>query len=179
MLEIWLSNVRKRSMEMRNWSFCSVPEFVEDNGLDQTEVVVGWTGEASRGGESNSPEEERLSSPPKAEGKAGAVSGACEYRLDAARVGASLWLATGWWDEPDGIELGELSTTWVCSTELRVTLLLRALLFLSVLLGPGRWSSVRLELAAADESRGDSRSKPNCSKERLKVDADWGRERRS
>ena len=78
MLEIWLSKARKRSMEMRNWSFCSVPEFVEDNGFDQTEVVVGWTGEGPRGGESNSLEEEWLSSPPKAEeGKAGTVSGAC------------------------------------------------------------------------------------------------------
>lgn len=67
---------------------------------------------------------------------------------------------------------------WVCSAE-RGVLLLRALLFLSPLLGPGRCSSVPLELATAVGSRGDSRSKPNWSKERLKVEAEWGREMRS
>ena len=56
--------------------------------------------------------------------------------------------------------------------------MLRALLFLSVLLGPGRCSSVLLELATRDESTGVSRSKPNWSKERLKVGAVGGRERR-
>jgi hypothetical protein len=38
---------------------------------------------------------------------------------------------------------------------------------------------VPLELATAVGSRGGSRSKPNWSKERLKVEAEWGRERRS
>src|SRR5258708_7217352 len=67
---------------------------------------------------------------------------------------------------------------WACSAEFGVTVLLRALLFLSPLLGPGRRSSVALELATAVGSRGVSRSKPNWSKERLKGEAEWGRERR-
>lgn len=58
----------------------------------------------------------------------------------------------------------EVSMGRAGSTELLllgVILLLRALLFLSVLLGPGRCSSELLELAGRDESRGVSRSKPN------------------
>jgi hypothetical protein len=64
-------------MEMRNWSFCSVLVLVEDNGLDQTDVVGGWTGEATAGRESNKPEEDWVNSPLKVEGKTGSFSGVC------------------------------------------------------------------------------------------------------
>jgi hypothetical protein len=52
-------------------------EFVEDNGLDQTEVAGGSADEASKGRESNSAEEAWVNSPPKPEGKTGSVSGVC------------------------------------------------------------------------------------------------------
>ena len=160
-------------MERRNCSLCSAVGFAEEGELDQV-VEAGGLMEVSEERDSNNSVDAWVGSSPR--DRPGENVESLESLLDArgwravggggGSTGVSLWVVVMWLEvavaEDEEVEGGEVSMERACSAELLgVTLLLRALLFLSVLLGPGRCSSVVLEPATREESRGVSRSKPN------------------